>query len=423
MKHLLTWLAIFFLGATFSVCSYGDASAGKNRNTPALRESVYKKLSSVQKAIEEEAFQEAEKKLTKLLESGRLNSYEKAQAYNTQAFLFYSQEEYSRAITSYQAILQQDNIPLVLELTSRYSLAQLYSAEEQYVKALDMLAQWFTLNKLPSASALALRAQLEYQLNKKILAYEHIQQAIALYREKNKTPKEQWWLLLRAIYYDNENFSEMIVVMEYLVKAYPKPEYWLQLANLYGQQQWFDKQLQTLDSAYIKGYLKKESQLLQLAYLLIEEGTPYRAGEMVEEGINNNVIEKTEDNWRLLATAWYNAKEIEKAIVAMEKMAALSSQSRPYEQLASLYLSKDRYQEAIQAAESALDKKNTDRVKVYTLLGSAYLYSHRYSEAINAFEVAIDQSLREEKSSTQLSQWLEHAKQEKERYHLVKEYL
>jgi len=400
-----------------------SSQKNKKRRTPALRESTYKKLSAIQKDIEEEKLAEAEKKINKLLQSSGLNSYEKAQTYNTQAFLFYSQERYRQAIGSYQNILKQNNIPLALELSSLHSLAQLYSVEENYSQALSMIERWFALTNTPTASAYALRAQLEYQLSKRKAARQHIEKAITLYEAKNKTPEEAWWLLLRALYYDNENYRGMTQVLEKLVKWYPKAQYWTQLASLYGQQGQSDKQLQTLDSAYLKGYLKTEKQLLQLVYLLIDRGTPFRAGQITQKGINNKVIAPTESNWRLLATAWYNAKEMEKAIVAMEKSAALSVKSKPYQQLASLYLNKDRFQEGIRAAEKALKKKEADPIRLYTILGSAHLALHHYDEAIAAFEKALDRSIQSEEDSTKLSQWLEHSKQEKVRYNLVKEYL
>ena len=79
----------------------------KTRKTPAMRESVYKKLSEAQEASEAGRESEALAILEDLKRDKNLNSYELAQLYSFYGFVYFNRERYNDSIQAYETVLRQ----------------------------------------------------------------------------------------------------------------------------------------------------------------------------------------------------------------------------------------------------------------------------------------------------------------------------
>ncbi|MFN3164244.1 MAG: hypothetical protein ACE37N_12385, partial [Pseudohongiellaceae bacterium] len=94
----------------------------ETRRTPALRNKVYEKLAEAQAAAEAKDLSGAIKILDGMVAAGgkkALNSYELANVYNLYAFIYYSQENYSKALQAYEEVVSQPDIPLAMEIRTR----------------------------------------------------------------------------------------------------------------------------------------------------------------------------------------------------------------------------------------------------------------------------------------------------------------
>ena len=47
---------------------------------------------------------------------------------------------------------------------------------------------------------------------------------------------------------------------------------------------------------------------------------PYRAAEVLEQGIRDGIVEPTKAHWTMVAETWYSAEEMEKALAACSKI-------------------------------------------------------------------------------------------------------
>ena len=114
----------------------------ETRRTPALRNKVYEKLSEAQVAAEAKDLSLAKSILDAMIAEGgkkALNSYELANVYNLYAFIQYSREDYAGALRSYEQVVAQPEIPLAMEINTRFTIAQLYFVQEQWQKGIDAL--------------------------------------------------------------------------------------------------------------------------------------------------------------------------------------------------------------------------------------------------------------------------------------------
>ena len=385
------------------------------RRTPALRNKVYEKLSAAQVEAEAGNYDKAMAILNQLRErtgKRQLNSYELANVYNLSAYLHYSWEDYDKALKDYQLILKQPDIPLAMEISTRYTVAQMLLLYERWQEGLDELNRWFAASDNPSASAFILRGQTYYQLKQYRKALADIEKAVAMTEAKGKVPDEQWLSLARYLYYETGDTDSVIDTLGDLLTYYQNKTYWLQLAHVYAENNQEDKQLSALESAYQQGLLDKESELVNLALLYLNADAPFQAGSVIDYGLSLGLVKATETNLKLLANAWRRAHEIDKAIKTLRQAASKSNQGELWVQLGNLYLDKENYPEAIAALDKGLKAGGLKRQDSAQLsLGMAYFGDFQYDRA----KVAFKNAGKDKRSSRHSEQWLKYLENEQRR--------
>ena len=157
----------------------------ETRRTPALRNKVYEKLASAQEAAEAKDLSGAASILDSMIASGgknALNSYELANVYNLYAFIYYSREDYAKALKAYEEVVAQPDIPLAMEINTKYTIAQLYFVQEQWQKGINALLDWFAVTEKPNANAYVLLSQGYYQTKDYDKALLNVEKAINMYK-------------------------------------------------------------------------------------------------------------------------------------------------------------------------------------------------------------------------------------------------
>ena len=290
----------------------------ETRRTPALRNKVYEKLAEAQAAAEANDLAEASKILDGMIASGgkkALNSYELANVYNLYAFIHYSREDYGKALKSYEQVVAQPDIPLAMEINTRYTIAQLYFVQEDWQKGINALLAWFDMTETPNAGAYVLLAQGYYQLKDYNKALLNVEKAINMHNEKQaakpaaerKPPKEQWYNLARFLYFEKGDINKTVDVLEILLQYYPKKDYWVQLSHMYGEQKKESEQLSAMETAYVQGMLDKGTEQVTMAYLYLNGDVPYKAAKVMDKGLKDGSIEDKSRNWEVAGNAWRQA--------------------------------------------------------------------------------------------------------------------
>jgi uncharacterized protein HemY len=387
----------------------------ETRRTPALRNKVYEKLSEAQAAAEVKDYNTAAKVLDSMIASGgkkALNSYELANVYNLYAFIYYSREDYAGALKAYEQVVAQPDIPLAMEVNTKFTIAQLYFVQEQWQKGIDALLEWFKVTETPNANAYVLLSQGYYQIKDYDKALFNVEKAISMYVAKDKIPKEQWYNLARFLYFEKNDTNKTVDILEILLKYYPKKQYWVQLSHMYGEQKKESEQLSAMDTAYMQGMLDKSAEQVTMAYLYLNGDLPYKAAKVMDKGLKNKSIDDKSKNWEIAGSAWRQAQEIKKAIPAMEAAAAKSDQGELYTRLGNVYLDGDQFKKAITALNKGLSRGGVKRPDTARLvLGMAYFNDKQYNKARDAFKAAG----RDERSAKYANQWIAYMNSEIER--------
>ena len=290
-----------------------SAANQQTRKTPAMRERVYSRLSEAQACAEMDDIDCAMRLLSEVREMEGLNSYEIAQLWNFYAFIYFGQENYPQAIESYERVLQQPDLPLGMETTTRFTLCQLYFQQERYQDSLRMLDSWFAIAENPNPEAYILKAQIYYSLQQYREGIQPVLDGIKLAQQQGRELQENWYRLLNVFYYELEDYPNVIDVLGTLIQSWPKREYFIQLSAMYGQEGDETRQLALFETAYEAGWLSRSNEIVQLAQLLLGADIPVKAAKIMQMGLESGTVESTETNWRILAQAWQLAQEDEKA--------------------------------------------------------------------------------------------------------------
>ncbi len=381
------------------------------QETASMREATYKELAKAQEAAEAQNYTEATQILDKLGKD-ELNHYERSQLLNLRAYIFYAKDQVPQAISTYEQLLNQPELPEALQTSTVYTLSQLYFSEENWQKSINMLERWMRLTKEDNKTAYEMMAQAYYQLEEYNKALRPAWKVIELTQAAGEPVKEQSYLLLRVLHYEMQEYQQVIDILEELIQLFPKKQYWMQLASIYGELDQQQKQLNVLELAYLQGLLTTENEILTLASLLLNNDLYLRAGKILTKGLDDGVITSNFEHWRLVAQAWTMAQENEKAIPALTKAAGLSPDGKLDVMLAQTYTNLNRWEESIAAARTAISKGSLDRPdQAHVMIGQALFELDRFDEARAAFSAA----QADQRSRQLAAQWLNYIDSEEDR--------
>ncbi|MDV6315693.1 tetratricopeptide repeat protein [Idiomarina sp. HP20-50] len=389
------------------------ALAQETERVPALREKVYGQLARAQEQADKG---DVEKGLTILKaveeKADSMNSYERAMMWNFYGFMHYEQGNTGKAINYFEKVVNEKPIPDSLQKSTLFSLAQLALSDGQFQRSIGFLQQWEALATEDEMSkSWVLKAQAYYQSDEFQTALNFIDKAIAHADAEQETPDENWLILKRALHYEMNQTQQVADVMERLVTAYSKAEYWLQLAGVYAQLEQSEKQLAVLEAARQQGFIEKGSEWRQLAQAYYFNELPFKAAETLQQAMQENKIEASVDNLKFVAQAYTQAKEYQRAVDVYKKASDKVSHGNFSAQIAQLYLNLGNNEMALEYANEAQVKGDLDSAgNLYLAEGIALLNLKRYEQAVASFELAQEH----EAVSRSAKQWLKYAKSQYE---------
>jgi tetratricopeptide (TPR) repeat protein len=366
-------------------------------------------------------------------------SYDRSIMYNYWGYLYFNDEDYDKAMRSYELLLNEPEVTLPLRTASLYTLAQLYLVKENYAKGIELILTWMDEVENVTAQSYSLLAQAYFQTNNFQKSLDSMLEAVRLAEEvEGYKPKENWYVLLAACYSelkDQKKVTEKIAlekqrdIYEILVNYYPKKLYFLQLGGVYGQMNREVDYMITLKAAFEKDLLDREGEYLALAQLLLLNKNPYWAAQVLVHGQNKKVaiknektgkdeiqpvVKDTEKNLKLLADAWRIAQETDKAIPVLEKAAKISEDGETFILLGNLYLVEDKLDDAVRAINEGIKKGKLKKPSQARLvLGQAYFELENFEEAKKQFRIAArDEDSKVKKTA---NNWIKYAENEEVR--------
>ena len=383
----------------------------KTRRVPTISESIFKKLGEAQEMMDAKEYGLAEQFLKDMLNrSKKYNGNELGNIHNMLGYIAFLKEDYKGAIYAYEQVLSQgEDITEGLEVTTLYTIAQLSFVNENYQDALDYMELWISKADNPGPEPRIFMGQVYYQMKDYPNALIQIQNGIKIALDRGTKVKENWWALVGFLYYEKEDFQGYTDTMKILVRDFPKRDYWIRLAGIYGQEGQERLQLNTLQAAYAGDYFETETDFTNLAGLLMQREAPYKAAKVLRDGLEREIVKRSARNLQSYGQAWQLAQEVDEAIPVFEEAANLSDDGKIYERLAYLYMEDDQYKQCVTSAEGALDKGGLRKLQtMYIVKGMCEYNQNKLKTARKSF-VSCRSESRKDKDNNNVricAQWI-----------------
>lgn len=373
----------------------------KTKQAQAVSKEVYDRITKAQDMVDAKDYKGALKVLDNLYNPDKLTEYEQANVLNYLGFVYYNMDDIQNAIRTYERMVAVPTLEEQMKKQTTYTLAQLYTMEEQYNKALSTLDRWFLLETNPAPDPFILKAQNLYQVQRYKEMIRPIENAIQIAKTRSKPAKEDWYVLLNFAYFQDENYRKVRDIQKILLINWPKKRYWFSLAGAFSELGEDENLINAYGAANDQGMLEKESELVTMAQLFMQREVPYKAGQLLEREMASGRVSKSAKNYRLLSQAWQLSMEDEKAIPALREAARLSDDGVLDIRLGNAYLNTGKYDDCVKSVRAGIRKgglKSPDNAHIS--LGMCLYNVRQYSVAIRAFETA-GKTPRSRKTSNQ----------------------
>ena len=312
----------------------------------------------------------------------------------------------------YQQKQYEEMIPIIKKAISIAEEANAFRLEQRQRNIAEVASKYRVKYDKDQVDYISLVSQIKIKLKEELAQtrksnekYVEIEDAIKSIEADVKNlaigpTKENWWLLLRAAYFELEQMDNVKTVLQRLVIEWSKKEYWTQLSAFYGQDKQEKEQMAAYQTAYHEGFLEKSSEFVQMAQLYLSVEAPYEAARILQKAIDEGKVDKEEKNWKLLAQAWFLAQYDEEAIVALREAAKLSDDGELDIRLARSLSNMANFKDCIDAAQTAIKKGDLKRLdESYITLGMCQFEEARYDDAKQAFVNAkVDADYRNEEA-------------------------
>jgi tetratricopeptide (TPR) repeat protein len=392
-----------------------DGTCGVERDTRrgTLDELTWRQLNTIYEQVGEERYGEAFDDLSRMLERAGRDRYLRAILNQALGQVEWARGNYESSLGHYERAVELDTLPDETHFALMYQIAQLYYLQDRLDEALASLELWFCSvppARVPSA-AYVLQAAMQARREDHAAALEAIDQAIAM----DDDPQEDWYLLKLAAHYELEQYPQAGATLQTLIERWPdRKRYWLQLAQVYDRLRQKQRALAVLALAHRRAMLDEQADLVYLASLYSRAELPYRAAQVMEQGIRAKTVAGTGAHWAMAADAWYAAAELERALTAYGEAGRASDAGDIDLRRAYILVDLERWSAALEALDQALLKGGLDDRRT----GEAYLLRGMAQFSLDDLDSAAadwERAGRFETARDAARQWLNHLREERRR--------
>ena len=271
----------------------------RSNASPQMSYNVNKKFEGVADRFGNSDLEGAMKNLKTMLD-WNLSKYEKAVVYQFMGFVYVQQNDVDSAIEVFKKCVDYNILSNSQHQGTVFNLASLYGSQEKWDLAIDFLMQFFKYEQDPAAESYIMAGIAYFQKGEPLKALPYIHIA----NQKSEKPKETWLQLELAILFINQRYEEAVGIVKQLATYWPdKEQYWETIAGAYFEMQKDTDALAALNLGYKNNAINKEETLENLARLSLFLEIPYQAAEIMQNNMASGLVEKNEENLRLLLGA------------------------------------------------------------------------------------------------------------------------
>lgn len=383
-----------YVGAllAFGLCVAGGAALTLPSTARAQGKEVskefYDKFGPAQEALQARKY-DAALRLAKEAQGVAKSGYERDVALKLQVNAAYGARDWQASIAATEQLLEQGSLGGGEKNAMRRTLGQLYEQTRQYDKAI--------LNTQEAMKGGA--TAKDYELLYRVYAIKgDCGNALQnLDKSLGGKPADEKGLKLRnACLFKSKDDAKRVVVVQELVRRFPKKEYFTALTDLYRGQKVDDRaMLNVYRFGYEKDLLERDVDYVAYADQALNAGGENEALKALEKGVAKKLIKTDDPNnrtVRLLNSTKTMAGDEKTKLDQLDKEARAGKNGESDAAVAIAYYGLGDLSKAIEAAQRALQPDRVARVKrvddLNMLLGIALQKAKKPGDAEKAFTAA-----------------------------------
>ena len=175
------------------------APTRKYKKARALQSSTAKKMAKVYEALEEvdekgEPAPDMETVVSILTElknnRDELKSYDRSVMWNAWAYVYFSDGDYSKALSAYSNLINEPDVTIGLRVGALLSMGQIHLVQERYSQGIAYILQWMKEVETVTAQSWALLGQAYFSTEDYRKSLSSMEKAISLAEEEGYKPRE-----------------------------------------------------------------------------------------------------------------------------------------------------------------------------------------------------------------------------------------
>ena len=350
-----------------------------------MSEGFYTRLFRAHELLDDDSPEEA-LELMDRIRPARIGKYEAAQLYQTYGFVYSQLGREDEALDAFQKCLELDALPTHQQQGIVYSVAGFHAGNERFEESNNALMRWFRYEPDPIAEAYIFMGANFAQREMMSEALPYVVRANQLAEQ----PSENWRELQLAIHVRLGQLTDAIKLLKDNIGIWPgKVRNYVVLSGLYSETKQDEDALAALLIPWQRGVLVAEADILNLVRLNLFLENPARAGTILSEALESGHVEENPENLRLLLNSWTMARETDRAVDAIDKLARLADDGDVFHRKALLLNETGEWAGVVESCRLAIEKGGLEEPgEVWLLQGVALAELGRFDQAIAAFENA-----------------------------------
>ena len=377
------------------------AAADTILNQGSISSTLFRKMRSVQAQIRAGQYPDATQQLS-YLQGVTTNAYEAAVVRELTTDLYVARGDYANALSTLQPVVQQGILPGAEQRQAQLTLGKLLVANGQYQPGVDMLRNSLQGEASPPPDVLMALAQGYAQSGQCRQALPEAKRAV----DSAADAPVEWYQLLISCLVQAKDYAGAAEQLEAALSHYPdQTQYWAQLGNAYAQAGDPSKALAVYALMYRQGLIRQSQDYLDLASLYMQNNVPYQAALVLQEGLQSGAVPASEANFTLLANAWQDAGDLDRAVAALGEAEKQSKTGDPLVAQAQIYTQRHEWFSAIDTAKKAIAKGGLKRPgRAWLLQGISQVQNRQYDEGT----ASLREAAKYDDSRAQADAWLHY---------------
>ena len=315
----------------------------------------------------------------------RMNDFEKSTLLNFYTSFYLATEDFAGALRTFEEMLTIEDLREDTRRRTYRSLGQLYSAEENWERAIVNYEAWREMSIEEDEVVLKGLSYAHYQLDQMDPARDFWLDYMNLALVNGAELVRNDYSYLNGVYFTLEDFDSALDLTKTMIVKFDDPLDWQNLSAIYASLDREDERVQSLNLSYLRGFLDDDTRFLNLGQSLAGMEIPLSGRKILDDGAAQGYIPDDLENNTTLAQMSMLGAKYDDALEPSLRAAELDETGNSHDTLGYLYYVLNQYEESAEAFRTALERGDLeDRADTLLFLARALVELDEFEEALEA---------------------------------------